>query len=161
MKPIHPIALIVTHKPWLLFWSMRNFKANVGLVPFSFCQPPTSNWHKISWNNCLFSVFMLYVAWKRGLPRKFTRFVLFCPINKSVFLISCVFWTSSACWTNYVVGGLVPLSSSGWRTKQSRPVTINLSWHRISSGPFWTLCVMDREYLLYTEKLNRNHLIKK
>ena len=29
-----------------------------------------------------FSVLMLYVAWKRGLPRKFTRFVLFCSIKK-------------------------------------------------------------------------------
>ena len=31
-------------------------------VPFSVCQPPTSNRHKMSWINCLFYVFMLYVA---------------------------------------------------------------------------------------------------
>ena len=30
-----------------------------------------------------FSVFLLYIAWKRGLPWKFAHFVLFCPIKKS------------------------------------------------------------------------------
>ena len=37
-----------------------------------------------------FSVFMLYVAWKRGLPRNSARFGLFRPIKKHS-LISCVF----------------------------------------------------------------------
>ena len=32
-----------------------------------------------------FSVFLLYVASKRGLPRKFSRFVLFRPIKKRSF----------------------------------------------------------------------------
>ena len=38
----------------------------------------------------LFSVFMLYVAWERGFPRKFTRFVLFRPIKKRSFNLLCV-----------------------------------------------------------------------
>ena len=37
-----------------------------------------------------FSVFLLYVASKRGLPRKFARFVLFCPIKKRCFNSWCV-----------------------------------------------------------------------
>ena len=37
-----------------------------------------------------FSLFMLYVAWKRGLPQKFARFVLFYPINKRSFNFLCV-----------------------------------------------------------------------
>ena len=36
---------------------------------------------------------MLYVAWKRGLPWKFTHFVPFVQLLKSILLISCVFWT--------------------------------------------------------------------
>ena len=39
---------------------------------------------KIGWINC-FSVFMLYVAWKRGLSRKCSRFVQFRPIKKRSF----------------------------------------------------------------------------
>ena len=38
----------------------------------------------------LFSVVLLYVAWKRGLPRKFARFVLFRLINKRSFNLLCV-----------------------------------------------------------------------
>ena len=65
-----------------LFQAMHNTKTekqthNFSLVPFSFHQPPKSNWHKISWIVC-FSVFMLYMAWKRGLPWKFAWIVLFC-----------------------------------------------------------------------------------
>ena len=33
--------------------------------------------------------FMLYVAWKRGLPRKFARFFLFRPIKKRSFNLVC------------------------------------------------------------------------
>ena len=33
---------------------------------------------------------MLYVAWKRGLPRNFARFVLFRPIKKRSFKLLCV-----------------------------------------------------------------------
>ena len=35
--------------------------------------------------NVCFSVFLLYEAWKRGLPWKCARFVLFCPIKKRPF----------------------------------------------------------------------------
>ena len=38
----------------------------------------------------LFSVVLLYVAWKRGFPRKFARFVLFCLIKKQSFNLLCV-----------------------------------------------------------------------
>ena len=40
---------------------------------------------------------MLYVAWKRGLPRKFTCFVQL----QSVLLISCVFWISFCCGSGF------------------------------------------------------------
>ena len=43
----------------------------------SWQKKPTSNWHKTSWINC-FSFFLLYVAWKRGLPRKICTF---CPVS--------------------------------------------------------------------------------
>ena len=64
------------------------------LAAFSFCQPPTSNGHKISWTNCLFfflSFFILDVAWKRGLPRKCARFVLFRSVKKRSFILLCAF----------------------------------------------------------------------
>ena len=51
-------------------------------------QPPTSNWHKIKWIVC-FSDFLLYVAWKRGLPWKCARFVLFRLIKKRSFNLLC------------------------------------------------------------------------
>ena len=64
-----------------------------GFVLVSIRQPPTSNWLKLSWINCLvfLGFFMLYVAWKRGLPRNFARFVLLCPIKKRSFNLLCVF----------------------------------------------------------------------
>ena len=58
--------------------------------PFPFCQPPTPNWHKIIWIHFCFSVFILYIAWKRGLPLKCARFVLFRPIKKRSFNLLCV-----------------------------------------------------------------------
>ena len=58
-------------------------------MPSSFCQPLISNWHMIDWIVC-FSIFMLYVAWKRGLPRKLARFVLFRPVKKHSFNLLCV-----------------------------------------------------------------------
>ena len=69
----------------------------VSLVPFSFHQPPTSNWHKMCWTNC-FSVFMLQIAWKRLLPRKVARFVLFRPIKKRSFNLLCVLDLFSERW---------------------------------------------------------------
>ena len=46
-------------------------------------QLPAWNWRKLS--ELIFFSFCFYVVrslWKRGLPRKFARFVLFCPIKK-------------------------------------------------------------------------------
>ena len=83
-------------------------------MPFSFRQPPRSNWHKISWINCLFFFFMLYVAWKRGPPLKFARFVLFRPIIKRSFNLLCV----------------LDLFSEGW---QSTLCHIFLFWNRFES----------------------------
>ena len=37
-----------------------------------------------------FSVFLLYVASKRGFPRKFSRFVLFRPVKKGSCNLLCV-----------------------------------------------------------------------
>ena len=75
-----------------------------------------------------FSVFLVYVAWKRGLPRNSARFVLFRPI-KSVLLISCVFWTYSraglvvAWWYSHTVleeeGGGGRGGGRRWRKKFS------------------------------------------
>ena len=62
----------------------------LSLVPFFFRQPPMSNWHKISWINWSFIVFLLYVAWKRGLPQKIAHFVLFRLIKKLSFNLLCV-----------------------------------------------------------------------
>ena len=56
------------------------------------------NWPKISWINCLFSLFMLYVAWKRWLPRKCVRFVLFCPLKKRSLNFLCVLDLFSERW---------------------------------------------------------------
>ena len=90
---------------FLFFWrhlfiasySLRHalfFITSVSLVPFSFRQPPTSKWHKISWIICLFFCCCFFVcvciAWKRALPRKCARFVLFRPIKKRSFNLSCV-----------------------------------------------------------------------
>ena len=55
------------------------------------------DWLETSWINC-FSVFMLYAAWKRGLPRKIARFVLFCPIKSVPFNLLCVLGLFSECW---------------------------------------------------------------
>ena len=53
------------------------------------CSEAGSFCHKVSWI-VWFSVFLLYVAWKRRFPRKFARFVLFRPIKKRSFNLLCV-----------------------------------------------------------------------
>ena len=76
------------------------FIISVILVPFSFRQPPTSNWHEVRWINWVFfsSVFLLYVACKTRLPRKCARFVLFRPIKKCPFNLLCVLDLFSEHW---------------------------------------------------------------
>ena len=59
------------------------------MPPFPSASLRVPTRHKISSINC-FSFFMLYVACKRGLPRKFSRFVLFRPIKKRSFNLLCV-----------------------------------------------------------------------
>ena len=60
----------------------------VHLVPFSFWQPPTSNWHKVSWISLFFVFFCSSVV--RSLKK---RTSLSCFVQlKNVLLISCVFW---------------------------------------------------------------------
>ena len=46
---------------------------------------------------CIY-VFLLYVAWKRGLPRKFARFVLFRPIKRRSFNLLCALDLFSERW---------------------------------------------------------------
>ena len=56
-----------------------------------FASTPASNWHKLS-ELIIFSVFMLYVAWKK---RTSSKIRTFCPIlsnQKAFSLTSCVFW---------------------------------------------------------------------
>ena len=81
--------LCTTQKQKKKQWIQQTINSRVSFVPSSFRQPPTSNWHKINWILC-FSVFMFYIAWKRGLPRKLARFVLFRPIKKHSFNLLCV-----------------------------------------------------------------------
>ena len=59
------------------------------LVPFSSRQPPSMKrtQDKLVW---LFSVVLLYEAWKSGFPRKFARFVPFRLIKKRSFNLLCV-----------------------------------------------------------------------
>ena len=76
--------------------------------PFPSASLPASNWHKVSWINRLFFccicthvyTYILYVAWKRRLPRKCARFVPFRPIQKRSFNLLCVldFFSFSERW---------------------------------------------------------------
>ena len=70
------------------FWGGSLFQAtyNIKTEKQTTQLVSTSNWRKISWTNQLFfSVFIMYVAWKRGLSRKCACFVLFRPIKKHYF----------------------------------------------------------------------------
>ena len=51
-------------------------------MPSSFRQPPTSNWHKICWIDCLFFCFYVVSSLKKRTTWKCARFVLFRPIKK-------------------------------------------------------------------------------
>ena len=55
---------------------------------------PESYGQKISWFNC----FLLYIAWKRGIARKFAHFVLFRLIKKRSFNLLCVLDLFSEHW---------------------------------------------------------------
>ena len=81
-----------------LFQATYNiYKKNKKKNSLSFCPFRLVSQHvpdKLSELIVCFSVFRLYVAWKRGLPRKFARFVLFRPIKKRFFLISFGFFYS-------------------------------------------------------------------
>ena len=63
---------------------------SVSLVPFFL--PPASHIQltQDKLNYLCFSVFILYVAWKRRLPRNCARYVLFHPIKKRSFNLLCV-----------------------------------------------------------------------
>ena len=81
-KKVHRYPVTYQHKKKI--WNRvdcQRSRAGFSLVPFSFRQLPTSNRYKISWIKK-----NVYVAWKRGLPRKFARFIL--------FRLICVFWIS-------------------------------------------------------------------
>ena len=115
------------------------FITSVSLMPFFFCQPPTSNWHKISWiNYLLFSVFLLYVTWKGGPPRKFARFVLFRPIKKRSFKLLCVLDLFSQRWQSTLFHTFcIPIVSFGsvlalWSSIFILKVCIIGIWHLCS-----------------------------
>ena len=59
----------------------------VSLVPFSSRQPPTSNWHKISWIDCLFFCFYVVHSLKK---RTSSKMCMFCPVKKHSFNLLCV-----------------------------------------------------------------------
>ena len=86
-----PTILFLTSSITYLFiasYSLRHalfFITSISLVPFPSASLPASNWYKLSELIVCFSVFMLYVAWKRGLLRKCARFVPFCSIEKPSF----------------------------------------------------------------------------
>ena len=103
----------------------------------------------------LFSVLLLYIAWKRGLPQKFARFVLFRLTKKrsfnlfwlkSVLLISSVFWIFfSGCW-----------QSTLFQIFSSSLIFISLTLHRkgIYSKQWWlplSLSSVPLKYFLVTE----------
>ena len=50
----------------------------VSLMPFSFHQPPVSNWHKTSWMNCLFFCFYIVRSLKK---RTSWKICTFCPVS--------------------------------------------------------------------------------
>ena len=53
--------------------------------PFPSASLRTSYGHKMSGIDCWFFRFNVVRTWKRGLPRKFARFVLFRPAKKTFF----------------------------------------------------------------------------
>ena len=57
---------------------------------FPSASHPTSNWHKLSHLIVCFSVFLLYVVWKRGLPRKFHVLSCFVHVKSVPFNLLCV-----------------------------------------------------------------------
>ena len=56
------------------------FITSASLVLFSFRQPPTSNWHKISWINCLFFSFYVVCSLKK---RTSSKICTFCPVSSN------------------------------------------------------------------------------
>ena len=73
-------AHIYTVSPWKESY-FKTFSRLGSLVPFSSRQPPSIKRTQDKLVQ-LFSVVLLYVAWKRGFPGKFARFVLFRLIKK-------------------------------------------------------------------------------
>ena len=65
----------------------QEIKENAFFVLVVLASFTASNWHMLV--NCVFffflSVFMLYLAWKRGLPRKCARFVVFFQLKSFRF----------------------------------------------------------------------------
>ena len=105
---------------------------SVSLVPFSFCQPPTYNWQKKVELIVCFSVLLLYLAWKRGLPRKCAHFVLFHPIKKRSFNLSCVldlFWEP---WQSTLFQIFLHVSRLGAGSTHVNPQALTC-WHRLPS----------------------------
>ena len=85
--------------------------------------------------NC-FSIFMLYIAWKRGLPQKFASFVLFHPIKKRSFNLLCVLELSSERRWSTLFHFFFSLSLLGQRCNVCWVVTCLYTFGR-TSGVFY------------------------
>ena len=86
---------------------------------------------------------MLYVAWKRGFPRKFARIVLFRPIKKRSFNLLCVLdlWSSRSClmrhyMTWYCAANLFDL----WINISTEPRCLWPRSNEVSLLAGWTVC---------------------
>ena len=66
------------------------WEAGVSLVPFSFRQPPTSSWHKISWTNCLFFCFVVVRSLRKRTSSNICMFFPVSSIKKRSFNLLCV-----------------------------------------------------------------------
>ena len=92
-NPIHPTYLVsVTGGRLAEGKRSRDWLKIIQSVscPFpSVSLPPQTYTRQVELIVC-FSVFLFYIALKRGLPREFARFVLFSPIKKHSFNLLCV-----------------------------------------------------------------------
>ena len=77
------------------FSSYVQQKTEKQTIQLTLCQLDVGGWQKEKGMRLTESVYLFYVAWKRGLPGKFACFALFCLIKKC-FLISFVFWINFA-----------------------------------------------------------------
>ena len=80
-----------------------------------------------------FSIFMLYVAWKRGLPRKFARFVLLRLINKRSFNLLCVSDLLSSTFKHIFLRNIAwSLEWLGWDFTNTTHIRVQMLRYRLA-----------------------------